>query len=168
MTRPLRAGDSGPEFQGADTSGRVWRSGALRDRWVVIFFYPRDFSPVCTAQACAFRDVEDRLVELGAAVLAVSRDTPAEHRRFAARHALRYPLLSDADGSLAGAFGVRRRMLGLAPGRETFVIDPSWRVAMVCRSMLRGPDHARRVVRFLESQTGGPGAGGGAPVPSRP
>jgi peroxiredoxin Q/BCP len=122
----------------------------LRGRWVVLFFYPRDFSPVCTKQACAFRDSMPRLLAKGAAVFGVSGDDAQSHRGFAERHALPYPLLSDADGSLAAQLGVKRRLFGLLPGRETIVIDPEGRVAMVYRSTLGGEEHAARAAAAIE------------------
>jgi len=147
----LREGDMAPDFERADQSGRVWRLDELRGRWVVLFFYPRDFSPVCTRQACAFRDLTPRLLALGATVLGVSGGDGESHRAFADRHALPYPLLSDADGSLARLFGVKRRAFGLLPGRETIVIGPSGRVVMVYRSALRGEEHAARAVAAVEA-----------------
>lgn len=150
MTRPLSEGDPAPAFEAIDHTGRVWRMSELAGRWVVVFFYPRDFSPVCTAQSCAFRDSTPRLLAKGAVVLGVSGDDEASHRAFVEKHTLPYPLLSDADGSLARMFGVKRRLLGLLPGRETVVIDPHGRVAMVYRSALHGAEHAARAVRVVE------------------
>ena len=150
MSRPLREGDAAPGFECADQTGRVWRLSELRGRWVVVFFYPRDFSSVCTKQACALRDLTPRLLAKGAVVLGVSGDDPASHRAFVEKHALPYPLMSDADGSLARLLGVRRRMFGLLPGRETVVIDPAGRVAMVYRAALRGEEHAARAVAAVE------------------
>ncbi len=154
MSRPLSKGDPAPSFEATDHTGRVWRMSELLGRWVVVFFYPRDFSPVCTAQACAFSDTTPRLMAKGAVVLGVSGDDEASHRRFVDKHTLPYPLVSDADGSLAQAFGVKRRLLGLLPGRETVVIDPHGRVAMVYRSAIQGAEHAERAVRVVEA---GPG-----------
>ncbi|MDP1662806.1 MAG: peroxiredoxin [Phycisphaerales bacterium] len=151
MRPALREGDKAPDFERTDQSGRVWRLDELAGRWVVLFFYPRDFSPVCTRQACAFRDLTPRLLALGATVLGVSGGDRESHRAFADRHALPYPLLSDADGSLARMFGVRRRVLGLLPGRGTIVIGPSGRVVTVYRSVLAGEEHAVRAVAAVEA-----------------
>lgn len=150
MRAPLRVGDAAPAFERTDHQGRLWRSADLLGRWVVVFFYPRDFSPVCTAQACAFRDSTPRLLARGAVVLGVSRDSAESHARFAAHHGLEIPLVRDADGSLAAAFGVRRGLLGLVPGRETVVIDPAGRVAMVYRALFRGPEHAAKALEAVE------------------
>lgn len=150
MGQTLREGDPAPEFDRADQTGRHWRLSELRGRWVVLFFYPRDFSPVCTSQACAFRDSTPRLLAKGAVVLGVSGDDEASHRAFGEKHALPYPLISDADGTLAEMMGVKRRLLGLLPGRETIVIDPQGRVAIIYRSAIRGEEHATRAVAVVE------------------
>lgn len=151
MSPALRKGDKAPSFERTDQSGRMWRLDELTGRWVVLFFYPRDFSPVCTRQACAFRDLTPRLLALGATVLGVSAGDGESHRAFADRHALPYPLLSDADGSLASLFGVKRPVFGLFPARETIVIGPSGRVVMAYRSVLRGEEHAARAVAAVEA-----------------
>jgi len=150
--RPIREGDEAPRFEAVDHAGRRWRMEELLGRWVVVFFYPRDFSPVCTAQSCAFRDSTPRLLAKGAVVLGVSGDDEGSHKAFIEKHALPYPLISDADGSLARAFGVKRGLLGLLPGRATVVIDPKGRVAMVYRSAFWGKEHAARAVKVVEGE----------------
>jgi thioredoxin-dependent peroxiredoxin len=150
VNRPLSEGDRAPAFEATDHTGRVWRMSELAGRWVVVFFYPRDFSPVCTAQSCAFRDSTPRLLAKGAVVLGVSGDGAESHRRFAEMHSLPYPLVSDPDGSLTRAFGVKRGLLGLLPGRATFVINPAGVVAMVYRSALQGKEHATRALAVVE------------------
>ena len=154
MNRPLSKGDPAPAFEATDHTGKVWRMSDLVGRWVVVFFYPRDFSPVCTAQSCAFRDSTPRLLAKGAVVIGVSGDNQESHRGFIEKHALPYPLVSDADGSLARVFGVKRRVFGLLPGREKVVIDPHGRVATVYRSALKGAEHAAAVLRAVEGGVG--------------
>ncbi|HYD00290.1 MAG TPA: peroxiredoxin [Phycisphaerales bacterium] len=153
MSRPLREGDVVPDFERPDQAGRVWRLSGLRGGWVVLFFYPRDFSPVCTRQACLLRDAMPRLTAGAATVLGISAGDAASHRAFIERHQLPYPLLSDADGSLARLLGVRRRLLGLVPGRETIVIDPSGRVEAVYRALADGEGHAARALEAVERAT---------------
>ena len=160
MSHPLRQGDAVPDFERRDQDGRLWRLSGLRGRWVVLFFYPRDFSPVCTKQACTLRDAWPQLLANGVAVLGVSGDDDASHRAFVDRHRLPYPLISDPDGSLARLLGVRRRLLGLVPGRETIVIDPAGRVAAVHRSLGDGEGHTAHA---LEAVLRGTATGGGIP-----
>jgi peroxiredoxin Q/BCP len=104
-----------------DQTGRVRTLAEYRGRPVVLYFYPRDGTPGCTREACAFRDAWDRLQATGAVVLGVSTDDVESHRRFHAEHRLPFELLSDVDGEVARRYGVPVR-LGLA-ARVTFLID---------------------------------------------
>ncbi len=113
-----------------DQEGQVRQLSLLaRERPVVLFFYPRDGTPGCTREACAFRDAWDRLQSTGALVIGVSTDDVQSHARFAAEHELPFPLLSDPDGSILRRYGVPS-MLGMA-ARVTFVIGPNRRIARV-------------------------------------
>lgn len=109
---------------------------------MVVFFYPKDGTPVCTAQACGFRDGHADLARAGAVVVGVSPDSDDSHATTAARHGLPFALISDADGRLHGLFGVGRWM-GMLPGRATFVIGPDGVVRHICRSWWRAGAHAR-------------------------
>lgn len=120
----LKAGDPLPPFSGPLPDGTPWSSGAVRGRPLVVFFYPRDFTSVCTREVCGFRDLYDVLRrDFGAEVVGISRDSVARHARFAAEHRLPFPLLSD-DGRLSRLFGTAR-LWGLLPlaKRVTFVAD---------------------------------------------
>lgn len=143
--------DQLPSFSRVDHLGRTITDAGLRGKWAVIFFYPKDNTPVCTAQSCGFRDGHERLAALGAVVVVgVSRDSDDSHRAFAAKHALPYPMISDADGSLSTLFGVPK-WLGFIPGRVTYVADPSGVVRGICRSWLNGKAHARFAERTIEA-----------------
>ena len=126
----LRAGDVAPDFVAQDQRGEVQRLSTLRrGRPLVLFFYPRDGTPGCTEEACAFRDAWDRLQAGGALVVGVSTDEVGAHRAFAEEHALPFPLLADPAGEVLERYGVPSRM-GLA-ARVTFVVAPDGRVARV-------------------------------------
>lgn len=148
--KPLRVGDVAPDFARATHTGEVFSLQANRGRWVVVFFYPKDFTPACTAQSCAFRDGFGELASLGAAVIGVSGDDDASHARFADKHGLPYPLVSDGDGSLRALFGVPRSLFGLVPGRVTYAIDPAGVVRLVFNSQLRAGEHAKRAVTVIK------------------
>lgn len=122
MAKPLTVGDSAPDFALTDQDGQRVKLSDFRGRPVVLFFYPKDDSPGCTAQACSFRDQHQVFAEAGAVVIGISGDATSSHRRFAEKHHLPYRLLTDADGSVQRAYGVHKT-LGLLPGRVTFVID---------------------------------------------
>ncbi len=88
----------------------------------MLYFYPMDGTPVCTKEACGFRDAFEEFTKLGAVVIGVSADSPERHRAFAASRALPFLLLSDQEGSLRKAYQVPKT-LGILPGRVTYVID---------------------------------------------
>ncbi len=151
LRRTLRVGDPAPEFSLRDASGNEVRLSALR-KWgpVVIFFYPGDFTPLCTREACGFRDALAEFREAGASVVGISGDKPDTHRAFARAMGLGFPLLSDEDGAVRAAYGVRRT-LGLLPGRTTFVIDTGGVVRMVHRGQWRPREHVRRALEAVRA-----------------
>lgn len=120
-TALVRMGDPAPDFLLADQTGRVRQLSEYRGRPLVLYFYPRDATPGCTAEACAFRDAWAQLQETGAAVVGVSTDDVESHRRFAEEHQLPFELLADLEGEVAQRYGVPMRM-GMS-SRITFLID---------------------------------------------
>jgi peroxiredoxin Q/BCP len=116
-----------------------------RDRPVVLFFYPKDNSLVCTKEACAFRDAYEDFVAAGATVVGVSGDSAESHEQFAAKHRLPFLLATDADGALRRAFGVSKTF-GLIPGRITFVIDRQGVVRHVFSGQFVADQHAREAL----------------------
>jgi len=139
---PLVAGDLAPPIALRDQDGVERRSDQLNGMALVLFFYPKDDTPGCTMEACAFRDSYGELQGLGAEVWGVSGDDAASHQRFASRHSLPYPLLVDQGNALRKAFGVPS-VLGLLPGRVTYVIDGQGVVRHVFNILLDGPAHQR-------------------------
>lgn len=118
---PATIGQRAPAFEALNQGGETITLASLRGRPVVLYFYPRDATPGCTAEACAFRDAWDQLEAEGAVVLGVSTDDVESHRAFAAEHELPFSLLADTDEAIAKAYGVPIRM-GYAK-RMTFLID---------------------------------------------
>jgi peroxiredoxin Q/BCP len=118
----IDVGDTAPEFALAGTGGRTYRLSEYRGRWVILAFYPGDFTLVCTRQFCSYRDGDDRLDELGVEVLGISPQSVDSHDRFTAKHDLTVPLLADEDREVIRAYGVG------APGglvrRSIFIVDP--------------------------------------------
>lgn len=117
---------------------------------VVLFFYPRDGTPVCTKQACSFRDSYELFVDAGAAVIGVSSDSPEIHRDFARQHGLPFPLISDAGGALRKAFGVPKSF-GLLPGRVTYVIDKEGIVRLIYSAQFASKEHVRQALRAVDA-----------------
>ncbi|MCT0226048.1 peroxiredoxin [Synechococcus sp. CS-1328] len=148
MARPLAPGDRAPLVALPDQNGVERRSDQLGGKALVLFFYPKDDTPGCTMEACAFRDSYADLQGLGAEVWGVSGDDTASHQRFATRHQLPYPLLVDRGNGLRKAFGVPG-VLGLLPGRVTYVIDGQGMVRHVFNNLLDGPAHRREAIQAL-------------------
>lgn len=121
--KSLTVGDRAPDVSAVSQDGRrVALSEFLGRNAVVLFFYPKDGTGVCTKEVCAFRDAYEDFVQAGAVVLGVSSDGEESHRRFAERQNLPFTLLSDPDKALRRAFGVPKT-LGFLPGRVTYVLD---------------------------------------------
>lgn len=140
MTAP-NVGDPAPDVSLPLHTGQSVRLADLcRDRVVVVFFYPKDGTPVCTKEACAFRDAYQKFVDAGAAVVGLSGDSAKSHEKFVSDHRLPFPLVVDADGSLRKAFGVSRP-LGIVPGRETFVIDRQGVIRSRFRALFASDKH---------------------------
>lgn len=148
----IQAGDRAPDFAASSQSGQIVSlSEYLGKKAVVLYFYPKDESTICTKEACSFRDAFEDFVQAGAIVIGVSSDSAASHRTFADGHRLPFLLLSDEDGSLRRAYGVPKTM-GIVPGRVTYVIDKEGVVRHVFNSQFSADRHvseALKVVRQL-------------------
>jgi len=139
----LAAGAPVPALQGVDQGGQRRSLEAERGRPFVVYFYPRDATPGCTAEACSFRDVWKRYEQAGIGVYGVSSDDAASHKKFADEQRLPFPLIADADGSWARAFGVSSTLGFYA--RVTFLVDRQGKVARVYPEVDPGV-HAERVL----------------------
>ena len=126
----LNIGDKAPDFLGIDELGNEQRVSAYGGRKLVVYFYPKDSTPGCTAEACSLRDGMDDLVAAGYAVVGISADSTASHLRFKEKQQLNFPLVADVDKSTIMAFGAygEKKMAGrvyMGIIRTTFVIDAS-------------------------------------------
>ena len=155
MAITLEAGDRAPAFTLKDQDGNVHRLRDYRGQTVVLYFYPRDFTPGCTKEACSFRDVNDDIAAEGAVVLGVSTDDAESHRTFRAEHRLRFPLLVDEGAKLAaryGAWGEKtlygRKSVGMT--RSTFIIGPNGKLLRVWKRA-RAADHGEAVLEALRA-----------------
>jgi peroxiredoxin Q/BCP len=151
----IQVGDRAPDFTLPSQSGEPVRlSDRLGERVVVLYFYPKDDTPGCTAEACAFRDSHEVFAEAGAEVIGISSDSTGRHAAFSGRHNLPFTLLSDQDGRVRKSYGVPP-VLGLIPGRVTYVIDRQGTVRHVYNSMTNIGQHvgdALEVVRRLQAE----------------
>jgi len=145
----VRVGDLAPDFTLPDQLGEPVRLGQLVGKKnVVLYFYPRDATPGCTAEARAFRDAYDTFAAADTEVVGVSSDSIQSHKRFAAKHQLQFKLLSDRDGAVRALYGVERT-LGILPGRVTYVIDRDRVVQHVYSSQLAARRHVREARQAL-------------------
>jgi peroxiredoxin Q/BCP len=158
----LSVGDKAPDFTLSSQEGeRVTLSHLTRGRGrvVVVFFYPKDDTPGCTAEACGFRDLYEEFVRAGAEVLGISSDSAESHLRFVGKHRLPMKLLSDPNGHTRQLYGVRPT-LGLFPGRATFVVDREGVVRHAFSSQLRVVTHVERALAVVRQLAGKPAASG--------
>jgi peroxiredoxin Q/BCP len=146
----LRVGDRAPDFTLPSSSGPVRLADVLRSTAVVLYFYPRDETAGCTAEACAFRDSYEVFTEAGAEVIGVSDDTVESHRSFAAHHRLPFQLLADPGGEVRRLYGVSA-WLGLLPGRVTFVIDRHGIVRHVFDSQFQATRHVGEALETIRT-----------------
>ena len=150
---PIAVGDPAPAVTLELQDGRTINLSDFRgERSVVLFFYPKDNTPVCTAEACSFRDAYSDISGFDAEVIGISSDSVGSHQKFAEKHNLPFPLASDPNGTLRLAFGVPRT-LGLFPGRTTYVIDKSGVVRLVFSAALSADKHVAEAKRTLATLT---------------
>ena len=119
----IQIGDQLPHFKAIQQDGNAFDTVLIQQKPVVIYFYPKDFTPGCTTQACSFRDAYQDFQDLGAEVIGVSGDSATSHQNFQQKYNLPFILLSDADRKLRRLFGVPNALFGLLPGRVTYVFD---------------------------------------------
>jgi peroxiredoxin Q/BCP len=130
----LEPGMEAPEFELPDATGKRWRLGDLRGRKVIVYFYPVDDTPGCTAQACDFRDSQEAFRSAGYVVLGVSPQGAGSHTAFSRKYDLNFPLLIDEGREVAAAYGTRAterslwRGIPLTVKRSTFVIDEDGKI----------------------------------------
>ena len=145
----LMTGDKAPTIELPDEKGTIRRSSDLRGKNLVLFFYPKDDTPGCTAEACGFRDNYDLFKIFGAEVWGVSSDSQGSHIKFIEKNKLPFPLLCDTNNELREAFGVPKA-LGILPGRVTYVIDTKGMIRHIFNNLLNSPAHINEALRVLE------------------
>lgn len=156
MAARPKPGDPAPDFSGVTTGGATVSLREFRGRKLVMYFYPMDDTPGCTKQACSLRDHNAEIAAKGAAILGVSTQDEASHRRFTEKYRLNFPLLADKGGAVGRAYGTiggggllaaAKAIVGMAE-RVTFIIDEKGRIAHV----IDDPDaanHAEEVLALL-------------------
>jgi len=150
----MQTGEMVPDFELEDSDGhRVRLSGLLAGGPVVLFFYPRASSAGCTRESCHFRDLAAEFAAAGAQRVGISTDSVAAQHKFATEHSFDYPLLSDPDGAVAKAFGVKRRFGPLPVKRKTFVIGTDRRLIAEISSEVNMNTHADEALDVLKNRS---------------
>lgn len=146
---PARVGSAAPDFTLPDRSGSPVSLHDFLGKNIVLYFYPKDETPGCTAEACSFRDSYEAFKEAGAEVIGISSDSSEAHQRFATHHRLPFILLSDADGACRKLYGVPATF-GLLPGRVTYIIDQQGIVRHIFSSQFQPAKHISEALKTLQ------------------
>jgi peroxiredoxin Q/BCP len=147
--KELTVGDTIPAFTLTDQDGKVFNStDHIGKNSLVIFFYPKDESMVCTKEACSFRDRYADLVKAGAIVIGINGGSVESHKKFQTNDKLPYPLLSDSGNKVLHAFGVPKQFF--MTGRKTFVVDKAGKIVFTYSSSLKGSRHAEEALVYLQ------------------
>ncbi len=151
----IGVGDVAPDFTLPSATGEMVSLSSFRGKSeVVLFFYPKDNTPGCTAEACAFRDSHEAFQDAGAEVIGISSDSKQSHQGFAQRFGLKFLLLSDTKGEVRARYGVART-LGVLPGRVTYLIDRDGVVRHVFSSQFQTSRHVQEMLARMSRAPGG-------------
>ncbi|MGD1903996.1 MAG: peroxiredoxin [Geitlerinemataceae cyanobacterium] len=146
----IKVGDKAPNFTLKSQSGDTVSLGDfLGKKAVVVYFYPKDDTPGCTAESCAFRDSHQVFADAGAEVIGISGDSVDSHQAFASKHSLPFTLLSDEGDKVRKLYGVPP-VLWLLPGRVTYVIDKDGTVRHIFDSMMEFDKHVSEAMTVVE------------------
>lgn len=148
----LKVGDIVPYFELNDQKGELFKSDTvIGQKPAVLYFYPKDETPGCTAEACSFRDSYEDFKDLGAEVIGISSDSIGSHKRFAERHRLPFILLADTKKKVQRLFKLPKLLFGLYTKRITFVIDKEGKVVYVHDSLL-ATSHIKKALKALKQE----------------
>ncbi|MBE9463371.1 peroxiredoxin [Dyadobacter subterraneus] len=146
----LTTGNLVPAFVLKDQDGNTFSSADyLGKKKMVIYFYPKDESAICTKEACAFRDSYADYQDAGAIVVGINSGSIESHKKFQTHHRLPFTLLSDPDNQVLKSFGIKNVLF--LTGRESFVVDLNGEIAFKFRGFLNGNEHSEKVLEFLNS-----------------
>lgn len=150
MALPLYS--QAPDFTLPATSGSNFRlSRDMAGKPCIIYFYPKDFTGVCTAEACSFRDHFEAFRNLDIAVIGISRDSIATHLRFIKQYQLPFELLSDEDGKVTKLYHAAIPLIGI-PKRITYLLDAAHKIVAVHEALFEGSEHVRTMLQALNAR----------------
>ncbi len=146
----LKKGDSLPDFTLQDQNLVDFNSMTWLGEPVVVYFYPNDNTTICTAQACSFRNRYDEFQNLGVRVIGISHNSSKSHLKFAEKHKLPFPLLSDKNNEVRKLFGVPKSLLGMSAGRVTYVFYDKGKLIYVHNAFLKAKEHVQAALDSLK------------------
>lgn len=154
MSKTLKKGDRIPDItlndQNAEPVSLYEFTGKMA---LVVYFYPKDETSGCTAEACGFRDQYEEFEEVGARVIGISSDSVKSHEKFAKKHDLNFTILSDPKREARNAFGVKRNLFGLLPGRVTFVFNKEGKLIKEFSSAFQARKHIDEALKALKGES---------------
>ena len=147
----IKIGSSIPAFILPDQNGNLFDiNSVIGKKNLVIYFYPKDDSPGCTAEACSFRDQFEVFKEADALIIGISGQSVESHKEFAEKHRLSFTLLSDEGNKIRKQFGVATNLMGLLPGRVTYIADKTGKVIFIFNSQTKATEHVDEALRILK------------------
>ncbi len=150
----IKIGEKIPDVQLSNHEGEsVKLHDFLGEGPIVIFFYPKNETPGCVAEACEFRDMNEDFHDKGATIIGISGDSSESHAKYRKKYKFEFPLLSDTRRKAEKAFGLKRDLFGLLPARVTFIIDSKGQVGHVFQSATKVREHARKALKFIERES---------------
>ena len=149
--KPLSVGDVLPAFSLFDQNNEPVSTSDFLGQPLVLFFYPKDHTPGCTAQACDFRNYESEFQAVGAQVIGINDASVQSHKGFADKYGLNYPILSDPGHLVRKSFGASGLLFNTVANRITYVTDENHQVVYIFKSLLRATDHVEESLAFLKS-----------------
>ncbi|TVZ25449.1 peroxiredoxin Q/BCP [Gillisia sp. Hel_I_86] len=148
----LKIGDKIPNISIPDETGELFALNKFSGKQaLVVYFYPKNFTPGCTKEACEFRDKYEEFKAMDAEVIGISSDSEASHKRFKSKYQLPFIFLSDIEKKARNAFGVKPALLGLLPGRETFVFDKKGELIMQYNNF-NAASHTTKAIKKIKMQ----------------
>ena len=147
----IKIGGTIPAFTLPDQNGNLFDIGSvLGKKNLVIYFYPKDDSPGCTKKACSFRDQFEVFMEADAVIIGISGQSVESHKEFAEKHRLSFTLLSDEGNKIRKQFRVPTNLMGLLPGRVTYIADKTGKVIYIFNSQIQAEKHVNEALRILQ------------------
>lgn len=147
----LNVGDTVPAFKLSDQNGNIVDGQSFKNKWTILFFYPKADTPGCTKQACAFRDNSTKITNLGAQIYGISVNSVKDQKKFFEKYKLNFPLLADEDAEVAKLFKVKRPLIDIAK-RWTFIIGPENKVMDIGEDVDPVLDSERVINKLKELQ----------------